>query len=306
MLVSAVLVSLLMMSAAATMSDIQERSYPIMDTNYHINSLEETGERLDLAKKSDRERFRQTTNYISAHTVDLNYWNNQRCYNITLSNPNSETRLTCVGNGSTFHDAFEDGEYRDPAWIKNSQEGSAQVINRYPPNGGSNALQLVESGAQDTAYTITWQKTTSWTEPWTAEGIYYTGELDSNVAQKHSTVLNFNQGSSDQIKASLGFTDASGNNRNFRILDEGLINTANAGTNVNWQEDTWYYWDINHDGSGNYDGRIWENGNSRPQNPSAEASGNVPTGTATAGFAMNGTGNSQFQVSHGYFKMNKE
>jgi hypothetical protein len=306
MVVSAVMVSLLMMSTAATMADIQERSYPTMDKNYHINSLQEVGQKLDLAKKSDRERFRETTNYVSSYTVDLNYWKENRCYNITLSNPSSETRLTCVGNGSTFHDAFEDGEYKDPAWIKNSQDGSVQVTNRYQPNGGTKALELTESGDQDSSYTITWQGTTSWNNAWKAQGIFYTEELDSSVAQKHSALLKFNQGTTVPIKVSLGFTDSSGNNRNFKILNQGPINNADSGTTVNWQENTWYNWEITHDGSGNYEGRIWEATTSRPQSPDAEASGTAPSDAGTAGFSMNGTGNTAFKVSHGYFKMNKK
>lgn len=307
MLISAVMVSMLLMSTAATMSDLQERNYSPMDKGHHVNSLRQAGEELDLARKSDRKKFKQITEYVTSYSINLNYWSQKRCYNITLTNPRTETRLNCLGNGSVFNDAFEDGEYRDPAWVKNTQDGQVQVINLYSPEGGDKALQLSESGDQNTSYTITMQRNTEvWAQPWTAKGLFYTEELTGSTAQEQELVLHTGQGQSQRIEVSMGFTDSSGNNRDFEILQEGLINSNNGGENVAWQEDTWYYWKLSHDGSGYYEAYLWEKGQSMSSGHRVEASGSSPAGEGFAGFRMNGTTGSPFRVAHGFFKLQKD
>jgi hypothetical protein len=306
MLISAIMVSMLLISTAATMSDLQKKTYSPLDKGYHVNTLKQAGEDMDLAKKSDRKKFKEIANYITSYTVNLNYWNKRRCYNVTLTNPRTETRLNCLGNGSVFNDAFEDGEYRDPAWVRNTQDGTAQVLNLYTPEGGDRALQLTESGSQDTSFTIEMQRNTGvWDRAWTVKGLFYSEELTFADSQRHILVLHRGQGQDEIIKASLGFTDSSGNNRDFEILEEGLINNAGEA-DVNWQEDTWYYYQLNHDGSGNYDAWIWDSGSSRGTGQMVEASGSSPTGEGVAGFRLNGTGGSPFTVSHAFLKLQKQ
>jgi hypothetical protein len=304
MLISAVMVSMLLMSTAATMSDLQQRSYSPMDKGYHVNSLKQAGQELDLAKKSDRKKFGQISEFLNSYSVNLNYWTEKRCYNVTLTSPSTETRLNCLGNGSVFNDAFEDGEYRDPAWVKTTRDGTAQVVNVYTPEGGDKALQLSEPGSQDTSYTINMQRNTDvWSQAWTAEGLFYTEELTGSTAQEHELVLHRGQGQDQRITVSLGFTDSSGNNRNFEILTEGLIDSNNGGENLAWQEDTWYYWQLSHDGSGDYEAFLWEEGQSMSSGYQIQASGDSPSGEAVAGVRVNGTSGRSFRVAHAFFKL---
>lgn len=307
MLVSAIMVSILLMSTAATMSDIKNSNYSPIEKDYHVNSIEQVGQKLDLAKKSDRSKFRTAIDYISAYSVDLTYWEENRCYNITLSSPSTGTEMTCAGNGSVFHDGFEDGEHSDPLWIKSGQDGVTEVVTRYPPAEGSKALRLQESGSNSTGLEIQQQDSLNvWNQTWTAEGLYNAGALDASTAQHHVLVLNADENHNQQIRVRLGFTDHSGNQVDFSFMDYGLIDSSGGGINVNWQQDTWYRWEVTHDGSGNYEGRIWEAGETRSSAPVTQASGTTTSETGSIAYTMNGTAGSPFSVAHSYFKIDDQ
>ena len=305
MIISAVMVSILLMSTATTMSEIKETSFEPTNKDYHLNSIREIGENLDLAKKSDRTKFRQTLDYISTYSTDLTYWEERRCYNVTLSRTDEQTRLTCVGNGTTFHDAFEDGEHTNPLWVK-GQDGKMEVVTEYSPNENSKALLLEESGQTDTEMTSELQeKFQIWDESWAAEGLYKTESLDKSTAQNHRIVLNANSSHNQQIEVQLGSTDSSGNNIDFKFRNQGLINSVGSTENINWQEDTWYRWEVSHDGSGNYQGRIWQSGSTRPTNPDTEATGSTSALNGTILYRLDGTSGSDFQMKHEYIKLEK-
>lgn len=304
MLVSAVIVSMILMTTATTMSEIKERDYNNLDQAYDIKMIHELGEKMDLAKKSDRQKFKNAVDNVPTYSSQMTYDTQNRCYNITLTQTSSELNLNCVGNGSVFNDGFEDGEYRDPTWLKTTEYGEASINTIYAPDSGNKALQLSEQG--DPSYSLfnmVWQRRTDvWDRQWRASGLFYTGELTSSSYQRQNVVLYYNETRSNTLKASIGFTDSSGD-VDFRILDQGIIDNTDYGTNVNWQENTWYHWQISHDGSGNYDGKIWREGQSKPSSPSTEASGGVPMDIGVGGFEIDGREGSPFRVSHAYFKL---
>lgn len=303
MIISAVLVSILLMSTATTMSEIRESNYSPSQNDYHVNSIEQIGEKLDLAKKNDRQKFREALDYISSYSTDTTFWEERRCYNITLSNTNTETKITCAGNGSIFHDSFEDGEHTDPLWIKTGQDGEMQVKTEYSPENGKKALRLQENGQDSTSFSSDLQQTFDiWEQTWTARGLYKTDTIDKTTAQKHELILNANQDHADQIHVQLGISNNAGNNLEFRIKDEGIIDNPDS-TPVNWQENTWYSWEISHDGSGTYRGRIWEYSDGKPPNPDVQVSGGTSSEIGSISYRMNGTAGSRFQIAHDYVKL---
>lgn len=306
MLVSAVIVSMILMTTATTMSEIKEKDYSDLDQAYDIKMIQELGNKMDLAKKSDRQKFRNAVDNVPTYSAQMAYNTRKRCYNITLSQTSSELNLNCVGNGSVFNDGFEDGEYRDPTWLKTTEYGQASINTIYAPNSGNKALKLSEQ--RDPSYSLfkmMWQRRTDvWDKEWKASGLFYTGELTSSSYQRQNVVLYYNESRSDVLKASIGFTDSSGDVQ-FKILDQGIIDNTDYGTDVNWQQDAWYHWEISHDGSGNYDGKIWREGQTKPSTPSTEASGAIPTDTGVGGLEIDGRGGSPFTVSHAFYKLRK-
>ncbi len=304
LLVSAILVSMLLMSTAASMSEIKETNYEPVKKGYHVSNIQEIGQKLDLAKKSNREHFREAIKDMDKYSTQLNYWTQNSCYNMTLSNTRTTTRLTCVGNGSIFHDGFEDGNYRDPAWLKTTSDGQTEVTEIYTPTGGNNALKLTENADGDTSFKIIMQRnTTVWDQPWKADGLFYTENINTNQPQKHSIILAYQNENQPHIKLQIGTTDNNGNDIPLKFAQEGLI-TNNIDTgNVNWQVNTWYHYQIRHEGTGTYTARIWEEGQPKPGTEMATATGNQLTEEGLAGYRMNGTSASNYIIKHAYFRL---
>lgn len=102
--------------------------------------------------------------------------------------------------------------------------------------------------------------------------------------------------------ARLGFTDRNANLEDFRILGDS-INNVETTYSVNWSEDTWYHYEISHDGSGNYTGRLWEDGAGRPSTPQARSTGKAPnTDARIAAIDINGAHRASFNINHAYMK----
>lgn len=305
MIISAVLVTILLMSTAATMSGLKQNNLGSVDIDQDIHNLEDIGQKLDLGKKNDRKQFREATQYISSYSTDLIYVESKNCYNITLTNANEETRLTCVGNGSTFHDSFEDGERTDPLWNKKGRDGSIEVKRKYAPNGDKRSLVMEESGQTDNKLKIqTYESFGMWDQSWKTEGTFKTENLDQGVEQTHIIGLNINNNHNEEIKIQIGTTDQNGNNKQFKILDKGLINNAGQ-TSVSWQENTWYNWEIIHDGTGTYEGRVWKNSDPVPP-MQVTATGGSSNLQGAVSIYLNTTHNSQYTIAHDYVKMNSK
>lgn len=306
MIISAVLVSVLLMSTATTMSEIKDTTFESSNKDYHLNNIKTIAQDLDLAKKGDRTKFRKTLNYISSYSIDLSYWEQRRCYNMTLSRTDEQTGLTCVGNGSIFNDGFEDGEYTNPLWVK-GQDGNMEVVTEYSPKSESRSLLLQESGQIDTEMTSELQESFQlWDKSWRAEGLFKTEALDKSTAQNYKIILNANSTHNQKIELQIGITDSSGNNIDFKYRNEGLINNVQNAENVNWQENTWYQWEVSHDGSGNYDAKIWESANSKPANPDTEATGSTSSLNGTIRYRLDGTSGSSFKIKNDYIKLEKK
>lgn len=307
MLVSAIVVSLILMSTFSTISDIQERTFSPTEQSYKINNIIDLGNQLDLAKKSDRKMFEENVRSIYSYGVDMEYLggSNRRCYNMTLTESGNQVTLGCVGNGSVFHDGFEDGEYRDPLWDETESTGDVNAIalNRYPPNEGSKVVRLRETDSDNARLTLSWiENTPVWNGNWTAGGLFQIQKANlSSSNQAHSALLYYDNTSAG-INVSLGVRDSTGGNRSFRIEGD-LINNVETSYDPNWEEDTWYRWEVKHNGSGTYEGRLWEYGNGRPETPSAVSTGTVAAGIRHGALSINSNVDHTFSVEHAYFRL---
>lgn len=301
MLVSAIIVTLLLMTTAASMNNIQEGQYEPMQQGYHINAIQQLGQKMDLGEKSARKKFKNALNFINSYSLDFKYWKVNRCYNITLSNSNTELRMKCVGNGSIFHDSFEDGEYKDPAWIKETGTGKATVKTTYGPATGNKALVLSQNQT-GTSLKIRWdEKTGIWNRAWKASGVFHTDKLNSSTSQRQYIKLYYdhNSGTSGLV-LDLGFSDSSGQTP-VTIDPPGA---SPSSGNINWQEDTWYSWELTHDGSGKYTAWVWPEKNSRPSIPTVQVTGNPLGNEKRSGMIeLSGSGGQAFQVRHDYVKL---
>ncbi|MCT9098206.1 PA14 domain-containing protein [Haloarchaeobius sp. HME9146] len=204
----------------------------------------------------------------------------------------------------TFYDDWEDGSYSsDPGWEVYRYEGdfNAQVVSRTTPDGGSKALQVRETTGGGTAGILGWgQRFDGWDGPWSLEGAFHTAAVPLNSTfQTHGVDLYTDSGVSDTpLRLSLGFRDSEGRSKDVSISGE-LIDTVESSQSVNWSENTWYRYEIEHDGTGGYSARMWEDGQSRPNEPTAESTGSAPgTEARGAGIMINGAKGRDFRIQH--------
>lgn len=220
-----------------------------------------------------------------------------------------------VGTGSvgataadeyTFYDDFEDGTLgTDPGWTVYAPEGdfSAGVVDRSSPDGGSKALNVTETTGGGTNGIVGWKEAyRGWDGEWTLRGLFYTENAPlSTPFQGHRAGFYYDPDTSERpLMASLGFRDGDGNINPFAIGGE-LVDTVETTYDPGWQEDTWYWYEVSHDGNGTYTGRLWEDGTARPSEPNARSVGSAPGTEARVGtIEMNGARSRAFDMQHAF------
>jgi len=303
MLITAIMVSFLLMSTATTMSEIQRNEFSPMDDEYHVNTVDNLAEELDLASKAQRQEFQNAIGGISAYSFDTSFWRERRCYNVTMSDPDTNIQMNCVGNGSIFYDTFQDGEYRDPTWAQDTEHGNLEVTREYAPKNRFTALMMEENTTNEELKAAWRTDIDTWSDKWTAKGLFYTEEIDTSVHQSNQALFYYNDANPSEIKVSMGIQDSSGNSIPFEINGDLIDNVQNTET-ISWNENTWYHWEIKHDGSGTYTGRIWREGNNRPTTAQAVSTGQDNLNEFRHGaFRINGTGNRPYIIEHSFFRL---
>lgn len=205
-----------------------------------------------------------------------------------------------------FYDGWEDGEYTtDPAWEVYQQEGDfdATVVDRPAPDGGEKALSVVETTGGGTSGVIGWADSVEgWDGSWTLSGLFYTAEVPLNTPfQGHALHPYYDPTTGESpLTVRLGFRDGNGNVRPFEI-DGALVDTVESSHDPGWQEDTWYRYEVSHDGEGRYEGSLWPANGSRPAEPNAESVGAAPGSDARVGsIRVNGARNRSFDIQHAF------
>jgi hypothetical protein len=130
MLLSAVIVSIMVMSAAGVVTSVQNQRYDASSMGYYVNMIEDEADRVDLSNPNERQEFEQILNYINTYDVQSDYWNNRHCYNVTLLSASTEVNLNCIGGPEKNVRAMALG-YNS----RQSEGGSAPI----PPGKGASS-----------------------------------------------------------------------------------------------------------------------------------------------------------------------
>ncbi|MFB6180964.1 MAG: hypothetical protein ABEJ93_03740 [Candidatus Nanohalobium sp.] len=312
MFVSAIIVSLIILSLSATMKEVKTKTYEPLDQGHHIASIRDAGQELDLAKKSDRAKFKEMVNSINSYSSKLEYWEERRCYNVTLTNPDTRLFIKCAGDGSIFHDGFEDGDMRDPAWIKHQMNGEAKVERLYSPTEQSYSLKVSEEGTVDTANTVIWEKNADfWSKSWVAEGLFQIKNMNKSVPQRHSIVLYSGSSRKKELQLFMGVRDpklkGSSTKPLYGLRNDTVTNTNNPDNFKNWNRSIWYEWKMFHyarPGKDRIRVRIFED---YPRGVKGYDSlirlSSIPSGTGAIGIKVNSTQDKELTVLHDYVQV---
>lgn len=98
MLISSIVIGLILMSTAATVSDIQSRSPNVDSIAHDINYIESEVQQTDLSDPNERDNLKEMLNSDSDYNTKINYWESQNCLNLTLKDRKNQYKVNCIGN----------------------------------------------------------------------------------------------------------------------------------------------------------------------------------------------------------------
>lgn len=97
MLLTAIIVSLIMLSTGSAVSKLGEETYHYRSEGHLSNILEDEAEKIDTRFRKDRENYRKMVGFLDRYTTEVDYWETSRCFNVTLHNTETNLNLNCLG-----------------------------------------------------------------------------------------------------------------------------------------------------------------------------------------------------------------
>lgn len=97
MIISSVVVGIIVISVAGTISEVQSRHFNNPDTAYQLDSIRDEASMIDTSDQKERENFQKLVNFLEPATETV-YWSRagEECFNVTLQDTGYRTRLDCV------------------------------------------------------------------------------------------------------------------------------------------------------------------------------------------------------------------
>jgi hypothetical protein len=96
MLITAVIVSLIMLATGSAVSEIGEQTYTHGEEGYLTVNLKDEAAKVDTRFQKNRENFRKMVGSLDSYTTETAYWETNQCFNITLRNTETNLVLNCV------------------------------------------------------------------------------------------------------------------------------------------------------------------------------------------------------------------
>ena len=96
MVITAVIVSVMMISVSASVTQLGQENYNLRDEAYLANMLEKEASEVDTRYTKERQNFEKMVNSIDSYRTSVNYWYQKECFNVTLTNRDSRINLNCI------------------------------------------------------------------------------------------------------------------------------------------------------------------------------------------------------------------
>lgn len=97
MLITAVLVSIIMLGTGSAVANIGDREYHYIKEGYLSQMIEKETQELDMTYRKNRENYRKMIGFMEDYETSTSYNDVERCFNVTLRNSESTIRLECTG-----------------------------------------------------------------------------------------------------------------------------------------------------------------------------------------------------------------
>lgn len=96
MLITAVVVSLMLITTGSAMAEVGQNTYNYRDEAYTINMIKDEASQVDKRFSKDRENYIKMVNSLESFTTSVKYSDAQRCFNVTLEDKYSSLSLRCI------------------------------------------------------------------------------------------------------------------------------------------------------------------------------------------------------------------
>lgn len=97
MLITAVLISLIMLTTGSAVSNMGEKTYEYTQEGYIGEIIEEETSQVDKTFRKNRENYRKMIGFLESYETSTAYNDVDQCYNVSLQNSKSIIRLECTG-----------------------------------------------------------------------------------------------------------------------------------------------------------------------------------------------------------------
>lgn len=195
----------------------------------------------------------------------------------------------------SFEDGWENGNLTDPRWLKYEDSGKFEIVNESGPDGGNRSLSI---SPEATART---QQSFRFDAPWRTEGAIKFPSLSLNTGFSGDFVLgNVRIGTPDQYAydVKLEFLkEKQTDSGKAELTVPGGVSSTSKSKSMYWESDTWYSYEITHDGTGTYRLSVWKADETRPTDAQMIINGDPASGPGQKGLAL-GAGSELEQGSH--------
>jgi hypothetical protein len=96
MLITAVVISLMMMATGSAISELGETDYNYKESGNMIDMIREEASKVDTRFRKDRENFRKMIGFLEAYRTRVEYSETMKCFNVSMNGQSSTLNLACI------------------------------------------------------------------------------------------------------------------------------------------------------------------------------------------------------------------
>ncbi|PSG98888.1 MAG: hypothetical protein BRC29_02045 [Nanohaloarchaea archaeon SW_7_43_1] len=102
MLISSIVIGFIVISAASTISEVEERSFESDGARGTVEMIKNSAEKVDHSDTREVQNFIDMVSSITGYQTTTEKLQGQSCFNITLVSSNTEVNLNCSQTKSKY------------------------------------------------------------------------------------------------------------------------------------------------------------------------------------------------------------
>lgn len=96
MLISSILIGFIVISAATTISEVQNQRFDSDDISNTVEMIRSEASKVNHGDRIEIENFQEMVSMISGYRTTVTHWPINSCFNVTLRSPDKKVDLDCI------------------------------------------------------------------------------------------------------------------------------------------------------------------------------------------------------------------